>query len=157
MLRQPLLYPSLYFKQHRDDYYRELNSVRETGDYERWIDFFSEALRHSAEVAIETGRRVTEVFRQDREALRTQGRLAPTLLVVQEALQAKPITTIATLTQRTNLTTPTVTMALRELLARGVVKEITGKARGRVFAYKRYLDALAAEEARPPSAEAVRN
>ncbi len=62
--------------------------------------------------------------------------------------QAKPITTIAVLTQTTNLTTPTVTTALRELLKRDIVKEITGKERGRVFAYKRYLDALAEEEER---------
>lgn len=150
VIRRPLLYPSLYFKQHREDYYRELNAVRETGDYERWIDFFAEALRHSAEVAVETGRRVIEVFRQDREALRGVGRLAPTLLVVQEALQAKPIATIGALTQVTNLTTPTVTTALRELAAKGIVVETTGKSRGRVFAYKRYLDALSAEEESPP-------
>jgi Fic family protein len=93
---------------------------------------------------------VIEVFRQDREALRGVGRLAPTLLVVQEALQAKPIATIGALTQVTNLTTPTVTTALRELAAKGIVVETTGKSRGRVFAYKRYLDALSAEEESPP-------
>jgi Fic family protein len=125
--------------------------VRETGDYERWIDFFAEALRHSAEVAVETGRRVTEVFHQDRAALRDAGRLAPTLLVVQEALQAKPIATIGLLTQSTKLTTPTVTSALRELEVKGIVVETTGKSRGRVFAYKRYLDALSAEEERQPT------
>lgn len=151
VIRQPLLYPSLYFKEHREDYYRELNAVRETGDYERWIDFFAEALRHSAEVAVETGRRVTEVFHQDRAVLRDAGRLAPTLLVVQEALQAKPIATIGALTQSTKLTTPTVTSALRELAAKGIVVETTGKSRGRVFAYKRYLDALSAEEERQPT------
>lgn len=149
VIHQPLLYPSLYFKQHRNDYYLELNHLRETGDYERWIDFFAEALRYSAEVAIATGRRVLEVFHEDRQALRGLGRLSPTLLIVQEALQAKPITTIATLTQRTNLTAPTITAALRELLNQQIVKEITGKARGRVFAYQRYLDALAVEEERP--------
>ena len=62
VLRKPLLYPSLYFKQHRQQYYEELNAVRASGDYERWIDFFAEAIRHSAEVAIETGRRVTQAF-----------------------------------------------------------------------------------------------
>ena len=155
VIRRPLLYPSLYFKQHREDYYNELNAVRASGDYEGWIDFFSEGLRHSADVAIETGRRVTEVFREDRQALGGQGRLAPTLLAVQEALQAKPIATIAALTQSTNLAIPTVTTALRELMARDIVKETTGKSRGRVFAYKRYLDALAADEDRPPASESL--
>jgi len=66
VLHKPLLYPSLYFKQHRQQYYDELNAVRASGDYEHWIDFFAEAIRHSAEVAIETGRRVTQAFHESR-------------------------------------------------------------------------------------------
>jgi Fic family protein len=150
VLQRPLLYPSLYFKEHREDYYAQLNAVRQTGDYEQWIDFFAEALGHSAEVAIETGRTILEVFRQDRERLRNQGRIAGTLLMIQEALQAKPVASIASLTTRTGLTTPTVTTALRELVNQGIAVEITGRTRGRLFAYKRYLEAMAAEEKRVP-------
>lgn len=146
IVHRPLLYPSLYFKQHREHYYRELNALRKTGDYERWIDFFAEGLRYSAQVAIETGRRVLDVFRQDRQTLRAHGRIAPTLLMIQEAMQAIPVTTIAVLTQRTRLTTPTVTAALRELIEQRIVRETTGRARGRVFAYQRYLDALAIDD-----------
>jgi Fic family protein len=43
VLRQPLLYLSLFFKKHRDEYYRLLGAVREDGDWEAWIDFFLEA------------------------------------------------------------------------------------------------------------------
>lgn len=144
-LREPLLYCSLYFKQHRQQYYSELNSVRETGDYERWIEFFATAIRVSAEQATLTGQRVFEVFQEDRNRLRELGRLAPTSLLVQEALQSKPLATIATLTQATGLTTPTVTQALRELERLGIVRETTGRARGRVYSYARYLEALNAE------------
>jgi Fic family protein len=151
VLKRPMFYPSLYFKEHRQDYYAQLNAVRETGDYEQWIDFFSEAIRHSANVAIETSRRIGEVFRQDRDLLRNQGRQAGTLLMVQEALQAKPVATIASLTAGTGLTTPTVTTALGALVTHGIVQETTGRARGRVFAYKRYLDAMAAEEEAAPA------
>lgn len=144
-LREPLLYCSLYFKQHRQQYYSELNSVRETGDFERWIEFFATAIRVSAEQATLTGRRVFAVFREDRNRLRELGRLAPTALLVQEALQSKPLATIATLTQATGLTTPTVTQALRELERLRIVHETTGRARGRIYAYARYLEALNAE------------
>jgi len=65
VLRKPFLYPSLYFKQHRQQYYDELNAVRAGGDYERWTEFFAGAIRHSAEVAIKTGRRVTQAFHED--------------------------------------------------------------------------------------------
>jgi Fic family protein len=146
VLRKPLLYPSLYFKQHRQQYYEELNAVRAHGDYERWIDFFTEAIRHSAEVAIETGRRVTLAFSEDRALLRAVPRIAGSLLMIQEALQAKPVTTVATLRAATGLTTPTVNSLLRDLEERGIVKESTGRARDRVYVYRRYLEALAAEE-----------
>jgi Fic family protein len=152
VLRKPLLYPSLYFKQHRHQYYEELNAVRASGDYERWIDFFAQAIRHNAEVAIETGRRVTQVFHEDRAHLRAAPRIAGSLLMIQEALQAKPVATVATLRKTTGLTTPTINSLLRELESRGIIKESTGRARDRVYVYRRYLEALAAEEAAPVSA-----
>lgn len=144
-LREPLLYCSLYFKQHRQQYYSELNSVRETGDFERWIEFFATAIRMSAEQATLTGQRVFAVFQEDRNTLRELGRLAPTSLLVQEALQSKPLATIATLTKATGLTTPTVTQALRELERLGIVRETTGRARGRIYSYVRYIEALNTE------------
>jgi len=145
VLHEPLLYSSLYFKQHRQQYYSELNAVRESGDFERWIEFVATAIRVSAERATETGRRITSVFREDRDRVRSIGRQAATVLLIQEALQAKPLSTIATLTSATGLTTPTVTSALRELVKLDIVRETTGRARGRVFAYSRYLDVLNAE------------
>jgi len=154
VLSKPLLYPSLYFKQHRQQYYEELNAVRASGDYERWIDFFAEAIRHSAEVAIETGRRVTQAFREDRVELRAIPRIAGSLLMIQEALQAKPVTTVATLRAATGLTTPTINSLLRELESRGIIRESTGRARDRVYVYRRYLEALAAEEEAPDSTAA---
>ncbi len=145
VLREPLLYCSLYFKQHRQQYYSELNAVRETGDFERWIEFFTTAIRVSAEQATLTGQRVFAVFQEDRSRLRELGRLAPTSLLVQEALQSKPLATIATLTKATGLTTPTVTQALRELERLGIVRETTGRARGRIYSYERYIEALNTE------------
>jgi Fic family protein len=145
VLREPLLYPSLYFKQNRQRYYDELNGARASGDFERWLDFFATAIRVSAEQATATGLRISAVFREDRNRVREMGRQAPTILLVQEALQAKPLATIATLTQSTGFTTPTVTQALGELQKLGIVRETTGRARGRIFAYVRYLDALNAE------------
>jgi Fic family protein len=145
VLREPLLYSSLYFKQNLQRYYDELNGARESGDFEHWLDFFATAIRVSAEQATTTGLRISAVFREDRNRVREMGRQAPTILLVQEALQAKPLATIATLTQSTGFTTPTVTQALGELRKLGIVRETTGRARGRIFAYVRYLDALNAE------------
>jgi Fic family protein len=149
VLREPLLYSSLYFKQHRQQYYAELNAVRESGDFERWLEFFATAIRVSAEQATTTGQRIFAVFREDRSHIRELGRQAPAALLIQEALQSKPLATIAALTQSTALTTPTVTQALRALEKLKIVRETTGRARGRIFAYVRYLDALNTEAVTP--------
>jgi len=154
-LREPLLYCSLYFKRHRQEYYSQLNAARETGDFERWIEFFATGIRVSAEQAMLTGQRVFAVFQEDRNRLRQLGRLAPSSLLVQEALQSRPLATIATLTKATGLTTPTVTQALRELERIGIVRETTGRARGRICSYARYLDALSAETSESLSLEST--
>lgn len=149
VLHKPLLYPSLYFKEHRPQYYAELSAVRASGDYERWVVFFAEAIRHSAEVAIETGRRVIQAFKEDRARLREVPRIAGSLLLLQEALQAKPVSTVAVLRIATGLTIPTINSLLQKLQSLGIVQESTGRARDRLYVYRRYLDALAAEEERP--------
>lgn len=71
--------------------------------------------------------------------------------MIQEALQAKSATTVAILREATGLTIPTINSLLRELESRGIVKESTGRARDRVYVYRRYLDALAAEAETPDS------
>lgn len=71
------------------------------------------------------------------------------MLMIQEALQAKPVATVATLREATRLTTPTINSLLRELESRGIVKESTERARDRVYVYRRYLEGLAAEEEAP--------
>jgi Fic family protein len=110
----------------------------------------SKVFKVSAEQATLTSRRIIAVFQEDRRQLRDLGRLAPTSLLVQEALQSKPLATIATLTKATGLTTPTVTLALRELERLGIVRETTGRARGRIYSYERYLEALNAETKTSP-------
>ena len=149
VLREPLLYSSLYLKQHRQQYYAELNAVRESGDFEHWLEFFATAIRVSAEQATITGQRIFTVFREDRIQLRELGRQAPAALLIQEALQSKPLATIAALAKSTGLTTPTVTQALRALEQLNIVRETTGRARGRIFSYVRYLDALNSEAVAP--------
>jgi Fic family protein len=149
VLREPLLYSSLYLKQHRQQYYAELNAVRETGDFERWLEFFATAIRVSAEQATMTGQRIFAVFREDRIQLRALGRQAPAALLIQEVLQSKPLATIAALAKSTGLTTPTVTQALRALEMLNIVRETTGRARGRIFSYVRYLAALNSEAVAP--------
>lgn len=141
VLREPLLYLSLYFKQHRREYYDLLTEVRTGGDWEAWLDFFSRAVSHTAGAAVETARALTELFGQDRERLRALGRAGSALRVHQE-LQGRPLATVGWLVSRTGLSAPTVGKAVELLVNAGIAREITGRRRRRVFVYDRYLALL---------------
>jgi Fic family protein len=142
ILREPLLYLSLYLKAHRERYYELLTTVRQEGDWEAWLTFFAEAVRETAGQAAQTARLLVEVFRTDRERVRAVGRGSLSALQVHHALQRRPLSNISTLMAATKLTAPTVTKALDLLEKLEIVREVTGRQRNRVFAYARYLDAL---------------
>jgi Fic family protein len=145
VLREPMLYPSLYFKQHRALYYELLNEVRLHGDWERWLDFFAEGVQVSAAQAVATANALLALVNADRDRIAKLGRAAGSALTVHEALQRQPIATAAALVKATGLTAATVNKSLAHLERIRVVAELTSRQRGRVFSYRSYVDELAAE------------
>jgi Fic family protein len=142
VLREPLLYLSLHFKQHRQRYYDLLAEVRTSGDWEAWLDFFGRAVVETAGPAVATARSIVDLFSGDRERLRGLGRAGGSALRVHQELQQRPLATVGWLVPRTGLSTPTVGKALDTLVGEGIAREITGRRRRRVFAYDRYLALL---------------
>ena len=142
VLQEPLLYLSLYFKEHRQEYYALLNDVRRNGDWETWLIFFLEGVKQTADGAVATARRLVALFQQDQDAIRQLGRAAGSALRVHQALKEQPIATIANICKHTGLSFPAVSSAMARLLALGLVREITGRDRNRVFIYDRYLAIL---------------
>ena len=149
VLRQPLLYLSLYFKQHRSDYYRLLDDVRTTGDWEAWLAFFLEGVLETAEGAVATARRLVALFQEDREPIAAAGRRAGSMLRVHDALKARPITSLQQVVRQTGLSFPTAGTAMDALVKLGIARELTGKRRNRVFAYDGYLAILNEGTERP--------
>jgi len=145
VLREPMLYPSLYFKTHRALYYELLNEVRLRGDWERWLEFFAEGVEASATQAVATANALLTLVNADRDRIAGLGRAADSALAVHQDLQRQPITTSAALVKSTGLSAATVNKSLAHLDRIGVVAELTSRRRGRVFAYGRYVDELAAE------------
>lgn len=141
-LREPLLYLSLFFKQNRADYYRLLQEVRERGTWEAWLEFFLDGVRQTADQAFDTAIRITELFKRDREHITSAGDRAGSALRLHELLQTNPYLTATAAVRRSGLTMPTVNGALAELEKLGLVTEITGRKRGRVFCYKAFLEIL---------------
>lgn len=141
VLRQPLLYLSLFFKAHRTDYYRLLQEVRERGAWEAWIEFFLEGVAQTANQAFDTAGRIVDLFKADRERI-AAGDRAGSALRVHELLQATPYASQKAITKATGLAHPTVNTALAQLQQLGIVAEVTGRKRERVYGYRRYLDIL---------------
>lgn len=142
VLRQPLLYLSLYFKQHRDEYYRLLDAVRRDGDWETWLDFFLEGVAQTAGGAVDTAHRLLALFREDAERIQTLGRGAANALRIFGYLRARPIANINDLATRTGVSYPTAAKTVESLATLGIVRELTGRRRHRLFAYDRYLAIL---------------
>jgi Fic family protein len=142
IMREPLLYLSLYFKTHRQRYYDLLQRVRTEGVWEEWIEFFLEGTATTARQAADTAVRILHLFEADRKKIRAMGRKAASSLAVHEYLQAHPLTKIGPAAKGLKLSIPTVTSALETLTKLKIAKESTGKRRDRLFAYPRYLQIL---------------
>jgi Fic family protein len=142
VLRKPLLYLSLYLKTHRADYYRLLQEVREQGAWEAWLEFFLDGVAETANQAFDAASRIVDLFKSDRDRIVAKGDRPGSCLRIHELLQQNPFATAGGLTAASGLTTPTVNAALADLQQSGVVEEVTGRRRGRVFAYTAFLQIL---------------
>lgn len=142
VLRKPLLYLSLYLKTHRADYYRLLQEVRENGAWESWLEFFLTGVADTANQAFDAATRIVELFKQDRERITAESDRVGSALRVHDLFQQTPYLTANQIVHRTGLSAPTVNAALADLERLGVLDEVTGRKRGRVFSYRRYLAIL---------------
>jgi len=151
VLQQPLLYLSLYFKTHRADYYRLLQEVRERGAWEAWLEFFLDGVAITANQAFDATTRIHELIRNDRDRIAEHER-ASSALRVHEVLQTSPFLTSTKARARTGLAKPTINAAFEQLRKIGIVEEVTGRQRGRVYAYRDYL-AILNEDGEPGAAD----
>lgn len=142
LLSQPLLYLSLYFKQHRAEYYRLLDLVRTDGDWEAWLDFFLEGIEQTATNAVETAKRLLALFQEDEQKIQQSRRAASTALRVFRAMCERPLVTLNQVCGRTGLSFPSAAKAMHALENLGIVREVTGQRRNRIFAYYDYLNIL---------------
>ncbi|MFH1529190.1 MAG: Fic family protein [Pseudomonadota bacterium] len=143
-LSQPILYLSLYFKTHQQEYYDRLDKVRTEGDWEGWVRFFLEGVRETSNGVVTTARAIQTLFQEDEARILQLGRRSASVLRVYRKLQQKPVASIPETHQALDLSFPTVSKAFRELENLGIAREITGKERDRAYAYDQYLKALAA-------------
>jgi len=141
-LREPMLYLSLYFKTHRQYYYELLNDVRQRGNWEAWLDFFAEAVIITANQAVDTTRQLTDLLRKDRDKINGLGRAALSALQVHRALLERPIATAGWLVKKTTISPATVNKCLNHLESLGIVSELTGQKRNRLYSYTKHIEIM---------------
>jgi len=142
VLSRPLLYLSLYFKQHRSVYYQLLDQVRTEGDWEAWMDFFLAGVEYTASSAVRTAQQLVTLFKQDAARVQSTGRTVSSALRVFDAFCERPVLTLNETCRRTGISFPTATKSIETLVQLGIARELTGGRRNRVFAYDRYLAIL---------------
>lgn len=142
VLAEPILYLSLYLKTNRKQYYDLLQNVRLEGDWETWLAFFLEGVFETAQQAFYTAQKLIRLFAADRRQIETLGRSAGSALQVHQYLQERTFITTPEAVKRLSISAPTVTKAVQQLEGLGIVREITGKARHRLWVYRNYLDIL---------------
>ncbi len=148
ILRQPLLYLSLFFKQHRSRYYELLDGVRRDGDWEAWVAFFLEGVESTAAAAVDAAHRLLALFQADEGKLSGLGRSGASVRQVFAALRQRPLLGVPQLAARAQVSFPTAAKAVEHLVSLGIAREVTGGRRNRVFAYDAYL-AILGEGAEP--------
>jgi Fic family protein len=141
-LQQPILYLSLYFKTHRQAYYDHLTRVRTSGDWEGWLGFFLDGVKDTSAHAVNSARRIVNLMNADRRKIDALGRPTSSVLRAHQYMQTHPIFSIAATKEATGMSFPTVSAAVDHLQRLGIIREITGKQRRRLFVYREYLDIL---------------
>lgn len=142
VLNEPILYISLYLKQHRDVYYNLLQEVRLHGNWEAWLEFFLEGIEKSARQASHTIQEINTLFENDSKKIETLGRARFSCLQVFEYMKKLPQVSAVSLSKELHMTPPTTRDMLNHMLKLGILEEVSGKKKGKVYVYRRYLALL---------------
>lgn len=140
-LSEPLLYLSLYLKSHRQTYYDLLSHVRTDGDWEAWLKFFLTGVKETADQAVTTARKLLSLLADDRRKIESKGPAASELRLFQHAA-ARPIFAITSAAEALQQSFPTVSKAVRQMKSLGILSEVPGRRRPRLYSYTEYLKIL---------------
>ena len=142
ILDEPILYLSLYLKQNRHTYYELLQEVRESGTWETWLEFFLIGIYKSSKQAMQTAESINDLFAKDLEKISSLGRARFSCELTLEYMKLLPQVTVPLLAKELKMTAPTARSALNNLQSIGVLEEVSGKKRDKVYIYRQYLNIL---------------
>ncbi len=142
VLEKPLLYLSLFFKKYRQEYYERLNAVRRDGDWEGWIKFYLQGVYEISKQATDAAEAIMDLMAQDRQKAAGLGKASPTALALLDMLYRRPYVTIPYVARELGISSPAASKAVANLTTLGILKEVSGKKRDRVFLHESYLSII---------------
>ena len=142
LLQTPILYPSLYFKEHRTEYYQRLNDVRSSGEWDSWLKFFLEGIKTTALQAVEKIHQIHQSFADCERKIASMGRGKFSCQKVFEYLKKVPQVTVPQVAKTLSLTAPTARKVLQYMESADILKETSGKLRDKVYVFDRYMKIL---------------
>jgi Fic family protein len=142
LLKAPLIYLSVAFKRHRQDYYARLNAVRVDGDWEGWTRFFLDCVTEAANDAVASAQELFATTTADRTKVAAHEKTTVAAIRLVDSLPSNPIVTAALVIRLLKVSKPTAIRTIEFLQDAGILRETTGKRRDRVYAYHRYLQVL---------------
>lgn len=142
LLPEPLMYLSGYLKYHQAEYYRRLSAIRSDGDWEGWVSFFLEGVATAAAQAEKSIIEVATLISADRRRLLQSPKASPVSYRLFENLPMMPRFTTEHVRQRLETTFPTASAAIKALEQLGIVTELTGQKKHRIYSYQAYVELL---------------
>lgn len=141
-LSHPNLYLSLFFKNNHQEYYNRLSAVRKSGDWEGWLDFFLHGVIETATAVVNTSLKITALFRENEARISSLKRASSTAAQAHLQLQKVAIVSALKLSAAIGVSVPTARLALKNLTQLGIVKELKGYRKERVYVYSDLITAL---------------
>ena len=142
VMHKPLLYLSYYFKRSRQEYYDRLNMVRDTGNYEQWVDYFLKGVVDIAGSAMATARQILELQSNHRRLLWEKKISSPIAVGILEQLFYTPAVSVGQLAGRFGISYQAASTIVLQLVKAGILRETTGRKRDKRFVYGDYLNIL---------------
>lgn len=150
ILTKPLLYMSFYFKKHRRTYYEALTLIRAEGDWEGWLRFFLAGIAEVSNQAVNTVDRLIELERRDRERMQALSN-STNMVAFHQFMLENPVFTARDVASGLKVTSVTANNLINALAKQGIIVDITGKKRGRQWAYKELITILEEGTREPPA------
>jgi len=141
-LYYPILYLSDFFERHRDEYYDLLLGVSQSGDWEKWLKYFIRGVAEQSKAAEETGHDILNLQKNYRQLLQKESVPTPVFKLL-DMLFVNPMVSLNGISEFLEVTWPTAKASVEQLIKLGILKEISGRKRNRIYCAKELLNIIA--------------